>query len=124
MLLRDFLVKLDPNWDRDQGLKVEVVNRLQRVGYALVDKLTGEDEEVVSAIVKRASKKWGRNKQVADQIHVAYPVAAPILSQRRCPNCQGYMRSAIVTDDVSADYCQNCRIVKAVEDSSLAVGMG
>lgn len=115
MLLREYLAKADPNWDRDNGLKVEIVNRLRRIGYTLVDKVEDEDKEVVSAIMKKSAEKWGRNKQVADQLHVAYPVAAPVYSQKHCPNCKGMMVAALVQDDVTVDYCQVCRIAKTVE---------
>lgn len=112
MLLKEFLVKRNRDWDRDEGLKVEVVNRLHRLGYSLVDDVKPEDEAVISGIVKKASKTWQEGKRPADSLHVAYPTAQPLLSQNRCPNCQGLMRSAIVYDDVASDYCPMCRIVK------------
>lgn len=113
MLLKEYLVKQNKDWDRDDGLKVEVVNRLRRLGYALVDTIKDEDKVVVAEIMKKASKTWKEGRRPADTLHVAYPTAQPVMmAQSRCPNCKGIMRSAIVYDEVSSDYCPMCRIVK------------
>jgi len=116
MLLKDFLTKVKGDWDRDRGLKVEVVNRLRRLGYSLADSITSDDEPVVSGILKKASRKWKSSKQIANSIHVAYPISVSLPSARpRCPNCTTFMRIALLCNDIETNYCPNCKICKVPE---------
>ena len=118
MLLRTFLAKLDSKWDRDKGLKVDIINRLSRLGYTLVDPVKVADEAVITDIVKRASAKWQSERQVADTMHVAYPTATPVAvptERPRCPNCNNLMRIALLGDGLETHYCTACRICKLVE---------
>ena len=114
MLLKEYLSKLKSDWDRDRGLKVEIVNRISRLGYSLIDSIKPEDEVVVSNILKKASKKWKSQKHVADSIHVVYPTTTPIpsVSRPRCSNCNTFMRIALLCNDIETNYCPNCKICR------------
>lgn len=116
MLLKNYLAKLNAGWARDNGLKVDVINRLSRLGYSLVDEVKPDDKPVIASILKRASDKWGSTAQVADPLHVAYPIAVPIATNpgasSKCPHCGGLMRSAKLSDDLDTLYCVQCRVCK------------
>lgn len=101
MLVRAYLDKVNPKWGDSAASRTWAINRLRRAGTDL-------DQEIPAGMSAFLAEVAGVGAVPPPPIR---KIAAPVLGAgKQCPNCHAAMTTAVITDDLSSDYCVRCRI--------------